>query len=1098
MAKTADSYKDIFDYTHVVKVKTMPSSISLSYVDLMKLIEKFPVEDEEDDSVIKYKELTPIQLQMLSVKSFNVTILGEVPVQEIGQEKTYVSLDTDNVFKSNAAVNSITIEEIQTVKSYSFYNISAIDITFKPDTTEKKNLYTRGDTLNIGIVIEAIENDGKSKFYSLLYEFVYFPDKHSTIMTEVEDDANNVLWEGYNPEDGLISDIYVSRDDGWDCAFINTMTFGYIKEQIEANGGQPASLARGLLRIHVDPRYAYDLTINYSLNGVPRQLVYSPKYADIPDQTYSRIKMMNDPDVSYALLRTNPKLTGNVKVVVDSNDNIYLDTFKITRALAQKKYRHVKVSSTDYYGQNLMNSFSSIPTTDFYKIEDKCCNLFTTVQTYHDEYYDMYRMGAKTNDDEMYSENYSVFAPICLKSYTPDFFVVFKIDKTKTKDNIPLYVEDEMTDEEKIKYFIKYGTVVKSYDMRPGSKLGDYVKTIVDKSSKWVGDIYESYDTKNFNKTIGISVEKGVVTSLYESVYPKEKVNNQVALNEYYTSGFERNHLVSKNIINFEFMFDDPEAKLFSINTYFGLYIKVNTSGDDYSCIKSVKIEDKINNSFDTEINTFGPEVTNIRSTFSTTPLIYGLSTPTSFIRLNTNIYNSEEVAKYDRKPYKNILSTKIVKIENCSFLTFRIDDLLSRADHIKIIFPSEHLIYEIIFSNISHEYYPNTTNNLSEVITNIHHHASDKELVMKRISVLLDVYKDKDKDDDVTKNTPENRAQTTTYIFDALNALAEKEHLKVYRINDNTIGLSSPHKEVIFERICAVSGFDVTQNDYIQTTKDEEKTIAFFEKIYPEKTILTSENVESIQYLGPIDFEIAGPRMVYIINFANVNQSEKFLYYGEIFDKKIFNNKTILYKSDENYTIYNDIELKYYATENNEITTKNYYVSYLPYFKEDNRYIFNVQSPTLSVNNLLLYNAYPLNDGICSIFNIKDFDFDVLDHDTTIFRDGTKHVIGTLGEYAEVTPFISEDTNIAGNGGAAEYSKIFFTPIPELFDRNFDSLYSNTYGNYLNTVLHENGDEVTVLLKPLVGNENNEPINIFNVTHDYYNRLLKIRIKKF
>ena len=32
-------------------------------------------------------------------------------------------------------------------------------------------------------------------------------------------------------------------------------------------------------------------------------------------------------EASYSLVRTNPKLTANVKLVVDSSDNIYLESF---------------------------------------------------------------------------------------------------------------------------------------------------------------------------------------------------------------------------------------------------------------------------------------------------------------------------------------------------------------------------------------------------------------------------------------------------------------------------------------------------------------------------------------------------------------------------------------------------------------------------------------------------------------------------------------------------------------------------------------------------------------------------------------------------
>ena len=45
---------------------------------------------------------------------------------------------------------------------------------------------------------------------------------------------------------------------------------------------------------------------------------------------------------SFMLLRTNPKLTGNIKLVVTSDYNLYLDTFKISNnsILNKKEYRH--------------------------------------------------------------------------------------------------------------------------------------------------------------------------------------------------------------------------------------------------------------------------------------------------------------------------------------------------------------------------------------------------------------------------------------------------------------------------------------------------------------------------------------------------------------------------------------------------------------------------------------------------------------------------------------------------------------------------------------------------------------------------------------
>ncbi len=52
---------------------------------------------------------------------------------------------------------------------------------------------------------------------------------------------------------------------------------------------------------------------------------------------------------SFGLLRTNPKLTTNVKLVVDTADVLYLESFSATQELSKSKYKGFKVSSNSNY-----------------------------------------------------------------------------------------------------------------------------------------------------------------------------------------------------------------------------------------------------------------------------------------------------------------------------------------------------------------------------------------------------------------------------------------------------------------------------------------------------------------------------------------------------------------------------------------------------------------------------------------------------------------------------------------------------------------------------------------------------------------------------
>ena len=59
---------------------------------------------------------------------------------------------------------------------------------------------------------------------------------------------------------------------------------------------------------------------------------------------------------SYSVVRTNPKLTGNVKVVSDGID-IYLESFSANTRLASQKFKAFKVDSASTYDQDVFRFF---------------------------------------------------------------------------------------------------------------------------------------------------------------------------------------------------------------------------------------------------------------------------------------------------------------------------------------------------------------------------------------------------------------------------------------------------------------------------------------------------------------------------------------------------------------------------------------------------------------------------------------------------------------------------------------------------------------------------------------------------------------------
>jgi hypothetical protein len=121
-----------------------------------------------------------------------------------------------------------------------------------------------------------------------------------------------------------------------------------------------------------------------------------------------------------------------------------------------------------------------------------------------------------------------------------------------------------------IDYLLKTSEILKVYDLQTGTVAGDYLNSIV--NDKLYVDSSISVDFKKSEITYnGIDIESGVVTKKIENIKDAIKQITQIIdFDEYVTNGFERNSIVSNNLLNLEFAFDDPENNNF--NRYFGLY----------------------------------------------------------------------------------------------------------------------------------------------------------------------------------------------------------------------------------------------------------------------------------------------------------------------------------------------------------------------------------------------------------------------------------------------------------------------------------------------------------------------------------------------
>ena len=484
-------------------------------------------------------------------------------------------------------------------------------------------------------------------------------------------------------------------------------------------------------------------------------------------------KDINNNMESFMLLRANPKLSGNIKLVIDSNYNLYIDTFKSSDVLNNSKYRKYPISAEGNYPRDIRQVFKTLPISELYKTSKNSLNAHKIYTDFQDQYETIYEYGAETNTDVLYSENMKILAPLHIGKNIPEFFAIFRYDGVY---NTETYNNEGFVDIDKFRSLIKDAKVIKTIDLRQYTSIGQYLNNYKNMIQNYgygqcglqfiEQDNYQNSEQYRQGKNIwkGILVKQGILTEQSETSYFANKIlndsslnNKQELFNAYIQSGFERHGLLYPNIINLEYMFNDTEYEEYTMHRYFGLYLYENDF-INYDYVTDIK---NGNNLILQKYNSNGQLYTDdlkiLRNIFNTKyadRLFYAITNNNA-----NRIYNEIDVNKFltdyvKNSPEQNIIEVNADKLNfednQKSFITLHIKKPLQYGEHIKIILMNisdkshaytkvsdnnmlyNHIVYEIIASN--DERLRTTEYNINPYVTT-HICEFNNAVIFKRIS---------------------------------------------------------------------------------------------------------------------------------------------------------------------------------------------------------------------------------------------------------------------------------------------------------------------------------------------------------------------------
>ena len=349
---------------------------------------------------------------------------------------------------------------------------------------------------------------------------------------------------------------------------------------------------------------------------------------------------IDDKTASFAVVRANPKISGNVKITIDSKGKLWLNSFDANKELSASQFKRFPIAATSSFESDLWTFFNkgATPPSIVFGQYEKKPNITAISDTLKDQYDFFYAMGAAPLISSQYEEEYSYLAPIWLREQLPDYFVIFRIDdpidypynNNVLPGNIEAGIEykvvgtnykvryagrdykdgftfkgiagqtmysvingsgkvislnenkdNPISISDEFRHMLKKAAAIKTFDLTDNSNIGKYIRNIKNSGRFPASPLSARFDGDLMTTWNGISYQDGVITSKGELLSDYwSSASTQISFEEYITGGFERHGIISPALLNLEFLFTDETANKYSIPRYFGFYVNKLKTGE--------------------------------------------------------------------------------------------------------------------------------------------------------------------------------------------------------------------------------------------------------------------------------------------------------------------------------------------------------------------------------------------------------------------------------------------------------------------------------------------------------------------------------------